>query len=423
MIKMGNSERTLTGTDLRNYLLVILIAILGIFGYVIVTGYIFHDFMKPFTESEIYPAIATLTSVLFSAVLFVRAKQNNVRGIRYLLIFGLSLFMFNLLQTLSWDVAHDNTPFERPIGNEILNIADIFICIALLSIYLHFESIESVKLHPLYASLVALSIFPIVIVNILVVFTQNDELNSAMIFFLPWFSLSVIFIIIFGVRVTLRIYLFTDQKKVQRGTLSMMTSIIYMGLAFSTQNLTADTIDFGFFEAEIFQLWLFAFATSMLSYSYIVNPYFLYSLPFTVSEIMVYDTNGIPLWDYQFSQTTSQKPLPIKSSALNAIGGLLREVSGFGGMMTNIQFTDGILLIIPMDRYALCLVSEKNSRVVSWAFKGFSKEINPLIQKYLDKPLRQEFSNDDLAFAKSLITKYFPFTSADGVISTVSTPL
>jgi hypothetical protein len=410
---MGISEKSATRNDLRNYMLVILIAIFGILGYVILTGYLFRDFMISFTKSEIYPSIATLTTVIFSGVLFIRAKQNNVRGIRYLLIFGLSIFMFNLLQIFRWNVAHENTPFKRPLGNEILNIADMFICIAILALYLHFESIESEKLHPLYASLVGLSIFPILIVNLLVVFTQNDDLNSTIKYFLPWFSISVIFIIIFGIRVILRIYMFTDQKAVQRGTLSMMTSIIYMAIAFSSQTLTSDIIDFGLFEAEIFQLWLFAFATSMLSYSYIVNPYFLYAFPFTVSEIMVYDNDGIPPWDYQFSAISSEKPLPIKSSALNAIGGLLRELSGFTGVMTSIQFTDGILLITPMNRYAVCLVTEKNSRLITWAFKGLSRELNPVIEKYLAKTLREGFSKDDVAYSKNLIRKYFPFTSVD----------
>ncbi len=413
---MGTSERSVKANDLRNYLLVIGLAILGIFSYVIITGYFFQDFMTSLTKSEIYPTLATLTTVLFSGVLFLRAKQNNVHGIRYLLIFGISLFMFNFLQIFRWDVAHDDTPFKRPLGNEILNLADMFLAFALLSLYLHFESIERIKLHPLYASLVGLSVFPIITVNLLVIITQNEDLNTVIKYFLPWFTISVIFIIIFGIRVILRIYLFTNQKAIRRGTLSMMTSIIYMGIAFSTQTLTSDFINFGLFEAEIHQLLLFAIATSMLSYAYIVNPYFLYAFPFTISEIMVYDTNGIPLWDYQFSQTSTQKPLPIKSSALNAIGGLLRELSGFSGVMTNIEFTDGILLITPMPNYALCLVAEKNSRFISWAFKGFSSEINPLIQKYLDKPMRQEFSREDIKLAKNLITKYFPFTSADGLI-------
>ncbi|OLS22031.1 MAG: hypothetical protein HeimC2_30850 [Candidatus Heimdallarchaeota archaeon LC_2] len=416
MIKMGNSERTLTGTDLRNYLLVILIVILGILGYIILTGYIFQDFMNSLTKSEIYPGIATSTTVLFSSVLFIRAKQNNVRGIRYLLIFGFSLFMFNLLQIFSWDVARVDTPFKRPIGNEILNLADMFLAFAVVSLYLHFESIESVKFHPVYASLVGLSVFPIVVVNLLVILTQNEDLNSTIEYFLPWFSISVIFIVINGIRVTLRIYLFTDNKAIRRGTLSMMTSIIYMAIAFSTQTLTSDNINFGLFEAEIHQLLLFAIATSMLSYAYIVNPYFLYAVPFTVSEIMVYDINGIPLWDYQFSKVHSQKPLPIKSSALNAIGALLREVSGFSGVMTNIGFTDGNLLIKHMDTYALCLVTEKNSRIITWAFQGFSREINPLIEKYLVKLMRQEFLNEDVIYARNLITKYFPFASVDDVL-------
>jgi len=408
---MGISEKKFDRDDLLNYFLVIVFAILGIFSYVIVTGFIFRDYVSSLTLTKTYPIIATLTSVMFSSVLFIRAKQNNVRGIRYLLIFGFSLFMFNFLQIFRWEVAHDYTPFKRPIGNEILNFADMFIAIAILSLYLHFESIENNNFHPFYASLVALTVFPIIVINLLVILTQNDNINSIIKYFLPWFSFSVIFITIYGIRVILRIYLFTEQESIKRGTLAMMTSIIYMAISFSTQTLTSDLVNFGFFEAEIFQLWLFALATSMLSYAYIVNPYFLYAVPFNISEIMVYDHDGIPLWDYQFSQTQSQKPLPIKSGALTAIGGLLREVSGFSGFITNIQFTDGHLLITPMERYTLCLVTEKKSRLITWAFRGFSKEMDPLIVKYLQKTLRQDFSKEDEKEAKILIARYFPFTT------------
>ncbi|MFV2015244.1 MAG: hypothetical protein ACC656_07450 [Candidatus Heimdallarchaeota archaeon] len=397
--------------DFKNYFLVVVVAILGILGYVIITGYIFGDFISTLSFTKTYPIIATLTSVMFSGVLFIRAKQNNVRGIRYLLIFGLSLFMFNLLQIFQWDVAHDETPFKRPIGSEILNLADMFIAIAILSLYLHFESIENIKFHPIYASLVALTVFPIIVINLLVIITQNEDINSIIRYLLPWFSFSVIFIIIYRIRIILRIYLFTEQEVIRRGTLVMMTSVIYMGIAFSTQTLTSDVINFGFFEAEIFQLWLFALATSMLSYAYIVNPYFLYAFPFNISEIMVYDNDGIPLWDYQFSQTHSQGAFPIKSGALTAIGGLLREVSGFSGFITNIEFTDGHLLITPMEEYTLCLVTEKNSRLIAWAFRGFSHEMSPLIEKYMQKSMRENFSEEDENEAKALITKYFPFTS------------
>lgn len=408
---MGITKTNSIRDDFKNYFLVVVFAILGIFGYVTITGFIFRDSMSTFTPTKSYPIIATLTSAMFTSVLFIRAKQNNVRGIRYLLIFGLSLLMFNFLQIFRWDVAHDYTPFKRPIGNEILNLADMFIAIAILSLYLHFESIENTKFHPLYASLVALTVFPIIAINLLVIITQNEDINSIIKYFLPWFSFSVIFIVIYGIRVILRIYLFTEQESIKRGTLAMMSSILYMAIAFSTQTLTSDSINFGFFEAEIHQLWLFALATSMLSYAYIVNPYFLYAFPFNISEVMVYDNDGIPLWDYQFSQTQSQRALPIKSGALTAIGGLLREVSGFSGFITNIQFTDGHLLITPMERYTLCLVTEKNSRLITWAFRGFSGEMSPLIDKYMQKSLRENFSKEDENEAKALITKYFPFTT------------
>lgn len=408
---MVGSQKIIDRHDLRNYLLVILFATMGVLGYIIITGFIFESAMSALTLTIAYPIIATLTSVFFSTILFVRAKQYNVRGMRYMLIFGFSLFMFNLLQVFRWDVAHGDTPFKRPLGNEILNLADIFITIAIFSLYLHFESIENDRFHPIYGSLVALTIFPLMAINFVVILTQNEDLNLIIEYFLLPFSVAVIFIIIYGIRIILRIYLFTEQDVIKKGTMAMMISIIYMGIAFTTQTLTSDIINFGLFEAEIHQLWLFALATSMLSYAYIVNPYFLYSFPFNISEIIIYDHDGIPLWDYKFSETHDHKPLPIKSSALSAIGGLLKEVSGFSGSMTNIQFTDGSMLITVTARYTLCLITEKNSRLISWAFKGFSREMKPLIEKYMQKTLRYDFSEEDENEAKGLITKFFPFVT------------
>ena len=93
--------------------------------------------------------------------------------------------------------------------------------------------------------------FPIIAINLLVIITQNEDINSVFKYFLPWFSFSVIFITIYGIRVIFRIYLYTEQESIERGALTMMTSIIYMAIAFSTQDLTSDLVNFGFFEAEI----------------------------------------------------------------------------------------------------------------------------------------------------------------------------
>lgn len=247
--------------------------------------------------------------------------------------------------------------------------------------------------------------------NFLVLITQNEGLNDSIQYSLPWFSLGVIFTIIYDIRVMLRIYLLTEEQSVRRGTIVMMASLLYMAIAFSTQTITSDTINFGLFEAEIFQLLLFALATSMLSYAYIINPFFMYAVPFTVHEVLVYDVNGIPIWDYQFSHQFSDKEFTIKTSALNAIGGLLREISGFSGRLTSIQFTDGTLLINPMENFAVCLVTERSSRQISWAFQAFSQGLLPIAKSYIDGSIRKSFSEEDESKAKSMISKYFPFTT------------
>lgn len=408
---MKTINRQITTKDLRNYATAFILANLGFLAYVVITGYIFRDFMLTFIDTEIYPAFAALTSFLFTAILFIRAKQNNIRGIRFLLIFGISIAMFNFLQIFAWDVAFLYSPFKRPIDNQLLNFADMFIVIAILAIYLHFESLERDKFKTLNVMIIGITAFPLLIVNFLVMITQNEGLNESIKYYLPWFSLGVIFTIIYGIRVMLRIYLLSEEDSVKRGTIVMMASLLYMAIAFSTQTITSDTINFGLFEAEIFQLLLFALATSMLSYAYIINPFFMYAVPFTVHEVLVYDVNGIPIWDYQFSHQFSDKEFTIKSSALNAIGGLLREISGFSGQLTSIQFTDGTLLINPMENLAVCLVTERNSRQISWAFQAFSAELLPIANNYVDGLIRESFSEEDNQKAKSMISKYFPFTT------------
>ncbi len=154
----------------------------------------------------------------------------------------------------------------------------------------------------------------------------------------------------------------------------------------------------------------------MLSYAYIINPFFMYAVPFTVHEVLVYDVNGIPIWDYLFSYQFSDKEFTIKSSALNAIGSLLLEISGFSGQLISIQFTDGILLINPLENLAVCLVTERSSIPISWAFQVFSHGLLPIANNYPDGLIRESFSDKDNQKAKSMISKYFPFTTVSCVV-------
>lgn len=395
------SSEILDKEDFINLIKAVVYSILGILLFISITGNIFHDQVVKIKFSLWYPILATFTATLFFIVLYIRAKTVDIRRLMYLLIFSFLLILFNLFQLLDWETAVNNPPFNRPLNHPLLNIADLFIPLLLLSLYFYFSSIAKRRIKPWILSLLGLSIFPMIILNILVIVGQDKSVNDTIFMLVPLLGIALIFIALYGLRIMTRIYFNTKDKKVKSGALVMMTSYLLLTLAFTTQILTGDSVNFGFFEAEIFQLLLFIIGTAMLSYTYIRNPHLLYPIPFDVYELMIYDSSGEPILYHSFaSNSGGNQQMELRSKGLHALGNILREISGFRGRVKGVQLTDGCLIIESNSEYSVCLITEVRSPQIIGATRNFFSEFT---SKYTDNI---EINKEEII---ACIQRYFPY--------------
>lgn len=348
-------------------------AFLCILIFTILTGYILIDFMNGFAGTLWYPIISSLASLIFLIALFQRAKTININSVKYLLNVAFCLFIFNCLQLFHWEIAEVYPPFQRPLGYPMLNFGDLMIVIIALSLFYHFASIDMEYVRVRVMILLGLLTSPTIVLSLILIIYPNDNINKAIYQVLPLLALAVLGIVMYGVKVMVRIYFNSSDDTSRNGSLLMIISLFYMSIAFSTQIITDDLVDFIFFKAEIFQLLMLAIATGMLGYAYIKNPHFLFAIPFQVYELIIYDMEGTVIWSHNFDGKQSVN-LEERSKGLNTIAMVLREISGLNGYIKQIKLSDGDLIIRNHTFFSIALISELVSPQLSRAVTNFTNE-------------------------------------------------
>ena len=254
--------------------------------------------MQEIIDSVIYPIIATLITLIFTIVLLLRTKTKGIdfNQLRYIFLFSISMILFNFLQVFDWTTAFENTPFNRPMGHKTLNIADEFICLAAIFFYLHFEGLVSI--YPRMRRFVPMMLLfiPITVLNFLQILFPNENVNETISKLAILLAFGILFAVLLTIWALSRIYVIHAAKRTRFSAIIMGSSILNLGIAFASQKLIPDDINFQMFTANIYQLLLFAIAVSLLGVGYMFDPHLVYTNPFELQTVIVYDEAGLPIY-------------------------------------------------------------------------------------------------------------------------------
>ena len=387
--------------ELKYFSKLFFIAVGALLVFIILTGYIFYDFINQLLDTILYPLTAALVVLVGLVFLVYKTRDLNTWNIRYMFSAIFSLFMITFLQIFDWHTATSHTPFQRPIGHNILHLADFFIPIMILSVYLHFESISRATYNPTMMILLGLLIFPYLPLTILTIFFHNEQANVLLYDFLPFFSIATVIIVIFSIRVILRLYLSSVDRQIKRSSVLMIIGLFYLVFSFVTQIITPDTIDFGLFSANIFQLMILMLGAMLLTISYITHPIFLFASPYKIYSMIVYDAQGELIWSKNFEIESETDPsiIQLEVDVMSTIQLLLKQVSGFSGNIRQIEFSQqGRVVIEQIGSYTFLIITKGVSRQFYVALSQFvnfqTKRINhsiKLTDEALDIGLRLYF--------------------------------
>lgn len=371
--------------------------------FIALTGYVFYDFINAFIGTIIYPLTAAF--VVFVGLIFLvhKTQDLNTWNIRYMIAAIFSLFMITFLQIFDWHTATTHTPFQRPIGHNILHLADFFIPIMILSVYFHFESISRATYNPTMMLLLGFLILPYLPLTILTIFFHNVEANTLLYDFLPFFSIATLIIVIFSIRVILRLYLSSVDRQIKRSSVLMIIGLFYLSFSFVTQIITPDIIDFGLFSANIFQLMILMLGVMFLTISYITHPIFLYASPYKIYSMIVYDERGDLIWSKNFEIESEADPsiIQLEVNVMSTIQLLLKQVSGFSGNIKQIEFfQQGRVVIEKIGSYTFLIIT-----------KGVSRQFHVALSQFVKLQLKtvQELTRLTTESLESGLSLYFPY--------------
>ena len=394
----------------RMVLMSVMVPTLGAFVVVFVTGGIFRDILFRFSSTIYYPSLGIFTSVSVFTILFWRTRHFNMQSKILLLLMSICLVLFNLINTFEWKTSQYYPPLQRPIGHPLLNLADSLLIMFIVITYFHFVSLRYRDFTPLPSSFVILLAAPgFLTTNLEIVFqdeTSYAHLQYAMGYFLPLLGIATIGVAIFVIHVSYKIYSSTTILQIRQGSFEIIGSVIFLSYAFVSQALTRDTFNFAGVEIRILQLLLFVIGTTLFTFVYAKRPIFTYALPIRLQEMIIYSAGGIPIWDICFTHPTENARTGLKTSALTAIGELVKDLSGFKGRIKELILEDGNLLLNHYQKYSFCIIADSISMQLRNSLIEFSNQLDDYLMKKED--MNWGVMPDPEEFFVPLVTKFFP---------------
>ncbi|MFX1257415.1 MAG: hypothetical protein ACFFAN_06135 [Promethearchaeota archaeon] len=131
------------------------------------------------------------------------------------------------------------------------------------------------------------------------------------------------------------------------------------------------------------------------------EPKILYILPFTPYRIIVYDRNGFPLFDYDWTKSNISESL--FSGFIISIQKMSKEIINMGGLL-DIRLKKGILILHDSKFITVGLVISKSSKFLIDSIKKFSYEFEEKFEKQLIESCKDTSKFEQ---ANLLIEKYF----------------
>ena len=146
---------------------------------------------------------------------------------------------------------------------------------------------------------------------------------------------------------------------------------------------------------------IFALGWYIMIYAITKEPKLLYILPFTVNRILVKDSNGNPLFDNDWAQSTVNESL--FTGFINAVQLMSEEVMHIGRLL-DINLQEGILIIYNSKFITVGLVASKSSTLLRDCVRNFTHDFEEQFE-YLLRTSDIDMKKYEPAYA--LIDKHF----------------
>ncbi len=138
-----------------------------------------------------------------------------------------------------------------------------------------------------------------------------------------------------------------------------------------------------------------------------LNPYAIYSISQKVFEIIVFNLNGLTIFDQKFQPSTN-KLATLITGAIFGVSSMIQHALGIESVPRSIEFKDRTILLEFKEATGFALISDRDSRILRNGLKNFSE----LFMKTYKNDLKtwdgtlKTFKN-----ASEFIKTFFPFLS------------
>ena len=233
--------------------------------------------------------------------------------------------------------------------------------------------------------IVIISLFavPYFILSYLVITYGNVSANILLHDLLPFFAITVLLITIYGINTMIRIYFISTSHENKINSLLVISGLYLMVFSFTSQVITKDSMNFGFFSAEIFQLAILSISVLIIAGVYLRSPQFLYVTTSKIHQFYILDVNTNIVWSYQpWPPKYFQDDLLTMSRVLVTSSSLLGEITGKEDSVREIKFSNtGRIIIEKSNNYSLIFVIEHHSRYINSAILRFKRRINAILSR------------------------------------------
>lgn len=308
-------------------------------------------------------------------------------------------------------------------------VGQILISIGFIALFLHYETIATRKPNMLITGILLMLFAMVVAFNILlIIFLSNyDQIelvnqNKQSFFFkiddpvyktayiLEVYFISIIALITFirSFVVIFRAYLLSKSKPALVDSIGLGFLIIYRILFLPRyflsveQFMTISTIALGFSVVGLF----------MILVNYIVNPDYLYLLPFPIHSFMIYNNNGVLCYSRKVEQVQPEmedKDLLI-SGAFSAISSLIQESLGADAKIQYIDAQQYQIYFNPLPKNSgtLVVIAYGETALFLRSLQRFTASISPTLLTSLNDVTIQTIFKQEI---DTLIQKSYPYVN------------
>ena len=152
-----------------------------------------------------------------------------------------------------------------------------------------------------------------------------------------------------------------------------------------------------------------SFGLSISIIGFNLNPYSIYLISQKVFQIIIFNKDGVTIFDRQF-QPTPGKQATLITGAIYGISSMIRHALGIDTQPRSLKYLDRTILFEFRGPFGFALISDRDSRILRNGLKNFSDQFIQAYEHTIDKwDGSIKFFKDTSTFIK----KSFPFLDVD----------